>query len=184
MPYLPPLFPKARARQKTARMLYDSVMLHSRNPIFYTQYKVPDSFDGRFELVALHVGLLINRLKTEGVEGTKLAQALFDVMFLNLELACREMGIGDLSVPRHMKRMMNGLNGRAKAYDTDELADPITRNIYGTILEIAPETIKHMVLYVKDLKINLAAQSAQDIQSGIINFEFKEVYDDEKKYSA
>lgn len=145
---------------------------------------MPDTFDGRYEIVALHVALIINRLKQDGADGAKLAQALFDTMFLNLELACREMGIGDLSVPRHMKRMMTGLHGRAHAYQNDNLDDAIIRNIYGTIPDMDKQTVSAMRAYIEQLQNKLEQCKIDDIKTIIENFVCNGVNNEQEKQSA
>lgn len=93
--------------------------------------------DGRFDLVCFHVALLLNRFKDFGAEGGRQAQALFDHMFKQMELTLREIGVGDLGVPKHMQKMMKAFNGRAQAYETafakrdaEALHLAVFRNIY------------------------------------------------------
>ncbi len=166
MPYFPPIFPKARARKKIAKRLFDQILEYSRAPYFYTKLSVPDTFDGRFDLLTLFACLLTERLGGEGREGAKLSQALFDELFLNLELACREIGIGDLGVPRHMQRMMKAFNGRLNAYQSDDLKSSLRRNLYGTVDEVDDQIISEMENFVIQLKADLRAQNFDDVQSG------------------
>ena len=90
-------------------------MAQARQPVFYESYGVPDSVDGRFEMIALHCYLLMRRLQAAGDKA--LSQKLFDIFFVSMDQSLREMGVGDLAVPKHMKRMMNGFNGRADGYE-------------------------------------------------------------------
>jgi cytochrome b pre-mRNA-processing protein 3 len=101
------LFRRNRHRE-TALRLYQSIVDQARNPVFFTYFGVPDTFDGRFELVALHGFLVFNRLKAEGDKAADLAQELFDVMFTDFDRSLREMGVGDLGVGRHIKTMAQG----------------------------------------------------------------------------
>ncbi len=169
MPYFPPIFPWSRARQKTAKQLFNQLLAYSREPRFYTDLAVPDTFDGRFELLTLFVALLSSRLSTEGRNGAKLSQALFDEMFLNVELGCREVGIGDLGVPRHMQRMMKAFNGRLNAYQSDDIKGALQRNLYGTVNDIDEHILNAMTEFVIQIKSNLNAQSFNDLNSGILN---------------
>lgn len=169
MPYFPPIFPWSRARQKTAKQLFNQLLAYSREPRFYTDLAVPDTFDGRFELLTLFVALLSSRLSTEGRNGAKLSQALFDEMFLNVELGCREVGIGDLGVPRHMQRMMKAFNGRLNAYQSDDIKGALQRNLYGTVNDIDERILNAMTEFVIQIKSNLNAQSFNDLNSGILN---------------
>ena len=170
MVYIPPLTPWGRARQKAAHRLYQACMTESRNPVFYQDYGVPDTLDGRFDLLSLFVALVMNRLKAEGRDGAKLSQSLFDEMFLNVELSCREMGIGDLSVPRHMKRMMAAFNGRLMAYGEHEVGDALRRNLFGTCESVNETHVMQMKNFIESAKQNLAAQSFDDLKTGQINF--------------
>jgi cytochrome b pre-mRNA-processing protein 3 len=97
----------------------------------------------------------MHRLNAAGEE--KQAQALFDVFFKNIDKNLREMGIGDLGVPKHMKRMMQGFNGRANEYekavaenDHASLQQAVIRNIYGTVENPDPEVVALMALYIQE----------------------------------
>ncbi len=121
-----------------ARLLYQEIVAQSHQPTFYQDLSVPDSVDGRFELIALHCYIVIHRLNQAGA--SRQAQALFDVFFINMDQSLREMGIGDVGVPKHMKRMMQGFNGRMQNYensiadsDREALKQALIRNLYGTI---------------------------------------------------
>ena len=108
---------EARARRDSARLLYAAVVARAREPVFYTRFRVPDSLDGRFDMIALHAFLVLRRLKEEGADGAALGQALFDVIFSDMDRSLREMGAGDLGVGRRVKRMARGFYGRIAAYD-------------------------------------------------------------------
>jgi len=128
-------FQDRKTRKDAAVRLYDAVVAQSRLPVFYERLGVADTIDGRFDLIILHVFLMVNRLGELGPEGRKLAQALFDRMFKTMEPSLREMGIGDLGIPKHMKKMMKAFNGRLHIYHDAfeagaDLQDAIARNIY------------------------------------------------------
>lgn len=141
-------------KKKEACQLYDKAVGHARQPVFYREYGVPDSVDGRFEMISLHTALLIRSLQKADKE--KIAQALFDVMFINMDKSLREMGVGDLGVPKHMKRMMKGFKGRAMHYidaidqeNDDDLKDAVKRNIYGTLDEIDDTNVNAIAGYIR-----------------------------------
>jgi cytochrome b pre-mRNA-processing protein 3 len=105
--------------------------------LLYTQLGVPDTLDGRFDLVALHTFLLIQRLTREPAPGEALAQAVFDAMFSDMDINLREMGVGDLSVGKRVKAMWEAFHGRASAYalalaagDDAALEAALVRNIW------------------------------------------------------
>lgn len=107
----------------------------SRQPVFYTRFAVPDTIDGRYDLLCLMLGLFLFRIQQ--IDG-ELAQAVFDRAFKDVERGLREAGVGDLSVPKHMKRMLAAFYGRAASYyealeqqQTEGLAVILTRNLYN-----------------------------------------------------
>ncbi len=171
-----PITPAGRARQKTARQLYTACVEQSRRPEFYLGMAVPDTFDGRFELTSLHAGMVVNRLAGQGPQGLKLAQSLFDVMFLSMELNIREIGVGDLAVPRHIKRMMTALKGRAMTYKTalaqglQETAEALARNLYGTAERPSEDVLQRAAMYMAELERLLAAQDFSEFTAGRVTF--------------
>jgi len=123
---------KAKTIQKeNAFALYKASVAQSRQPIFYSQYGVADTLEGRFEVLCLHGSLVIEWLYHHKQED--LAQKFFDIMFRDIDLNLREAGVGDLAVPKRIKKMMRGLKGRAFAYRegvlSGTLSDTITRNL-------------------------------------------------------
>ena len=115
--------------------LYNALMRLARSPVFYNRFMVPDTVDGRYDLMCLMLGLFLFR--TQQIQ-PETAQALFDHAFKDVERGLREAGIGDLSVPKHMKKMLAAFYGRAAAYyealeqqDTAGLAIVVTRNLYN-----------------------------------------------------
>src|SRR5687767_10591046 len=104
-------------RAQTAAALYAAAVAQARQPAFYVALGVPDTLEGRFELIVLHVHLLCRRLGALGESGAALAQALFDCMFRDMDRNLRELGVGDPSLPRRIKAMLEAYYGRIKAYD-------------------------------------------------------------------
>ena len=98
--------------------LYGAAVAAAREPFLYTGLGVPDTLDGRFDMVALHAFLLIQRLKREPSPGPGLAQAVFDAMFSDMDINLREMGVGDLSVGRKVRVMWEAFHGRSAVYAT------------------------------------------------------------------
>jgi cytochrome b pre-mRNA-processing protein 3 len=116
--------------------LYGMIVAQARSAVFYTGYGVPDTVQGRFELIVLHLVLLLNRLGRESEAG----QRLFDVFCRDLDDNLREMGVGDLAVPREMRRFGEAFYGRQAAYraaleaaDERELEKALARNIFGIV---------------------------------------------------
>jgi cytochrome b pre-mRNA-processing protein 3 len=174
------LFAKRNERRETAKKLYQCVLTQARRPQFFLDHGVPDDVNGRFELTVLHAFLVWNRIRSEGKEGAKLAQVLFDAMFVDMERALRLIGVGDLSVPHHMKRMMRGFKGRSIAYreglenpdDPEIMLAALSRNLFGTIEEITDDKdLRWFAAYARAQAGFLARQNWNDIAGGIISFE-------------
>lgn len=160
---------KDRPAQEQAERLYLQVVAQARQPVFYTDYRVPDTVDGRFEMIALHSWLLIQKLHKDNAPNV--AQALFDQMFLDMDRSMREMGIGDLSVPKKMKVMMSAFNGRSQAYakafaEPALLHDTVRRNIYGTLKIMEDATVTAMCEYVKAQKTYVDVQDLPRLLNG------------------
>lgn len=160
-------------RQEKARMLYFAAAQQARQPVFYQEWGVPDTLDGRFEMTALHVFMVMRAVKARGDKGAKaLSQALFDRMFKVTDQAIREMGIGDLSIPRHMKRMMTAFNGRAYSYELalqggQDLREALRRNVFGTVEVPDAAVLDQMEIYVRE---SLSLLDATDVANGQARF--------------
>ncbi|MDQ2861116.1 MAG: ubiquinol-cytochrome C reductase [Pseudomonadota bacterium] len=106
-----------KAERSVARRLYDGAVARARQPALYAQMGAPDTPEGRFEILTLHVILLIDRLRGDTPAASHLRQALFDVYLSDLDGALREMSVGDLAVGKRMKTLGQAFYGRARAYD-------------------------------------------------------------------
>ena len=128
-------------------------------------------------MIVLHTILLVNRLAGEGKQGAKLSQALFDRLFLDMDYSLREQGVGDLSVPRHIKRMMQGFNGRREIYeraltaqDNEVLADALRRNLYATVENPDSNMVNIVVKYMETCRNGLKRHNLKDFMSGRLSF--------------
>jgi cytochrome b pre-mRNA-processing protein 3 len=164
-------------RERQAATLYQSIVARSRATEFYDRYGVPDNLDGRFEMIALHTFLVLNRLKRENPAAAPLAQALYDAFFLDMDESLREMGAGDLGVGKKVKRMAEAFSGRIAAYDGglasgsgDALQDALRRNLYGTVNEVDPDTVSAMARYTRHQQDWLGRQAWAEIAKGIVDF--------------
>lgn len=158
-----------------AERAYRAVVEQARHPAFYTSLGVPDTLDGRFELICLHAFLYLHRLRTERPRAAAVSQAFFDVMFGDMDRGLREMGTGDLSVGRQVKRMAQGFYGRIQAYQDgiadagSALRDALARNVFGTVAETAAP-IDAMADYVRNAADRLAGQPATELLAGKVGF--------------
>lgn len=123
------------ARRKTIERLYGAIVAQSRSPVFYTDFGVPDTIEGRFDVLVLHMHFVNARLADSGEAGAALGQELLDRFFEDMDASLREIGIGDLSVPKKMRTLAEAYLGRSavygaaiKAEDETALAAAIARN--------------------------------------------------------
>lgn len=168
-----------RARQAAtgpSRALYERIVRQARLPQFYARHGVPDTPLGRFEMIALHAFLVMRRLKRES-EGGAIAQALFDLMFADVDRNLREMGVGDLGVGRRVKALAKGFYGCVRAYESaldnhgagESLAAALARNLYaGAVREAdGPEAVAD---YMRREDRALATARADDVLAGRVTF--------------
>jgi cytochrome b pre-mRNA-processing protein 3 len=166
---------KRRATSDAARALYSRAVEQARNPIFYARFGVPDSLDGRFDMVTLHVYLILRRLRDEGKRAERLAQRLFDLMFDDMDMSLRELGVGDLGVGRRVKAMAKALYGRIGAYDAGldgddaTLAAALARNLYGTA-SASPSELAALCRYVRREAHRLKSHTFEALSAGRIAF--------------
>lgn len=123
---------------ESAHAVYGSIVAQARQPAFYMGYAVPDTVEGRFEMILLHATLVFARLKDDDVGARILAQEVLDVFFTDMDRSLREMGVGDLSVGKKMKKLGRAYAGRSQAYDRGlaagdaaELAAALKRNVFA-----------------------------------------------------
>ena len=137
----PMLFSFRRRRRDPNRELLDrlhgDIVAAVRRASFYTEYGVADTFEGRFELLALHAGLVLRRLNAAEPPGPAVAQDLVDAIFGHLDSDLREAGVGDITVPKRMKKLAEAFLGRSSAYDLalrqdpEALAAALARNVFA-----------------------------------------------------
>jgi len=161
--------------RKAAELAYGSIVEHAREPGFFIDGGVPDTVDGRFELICLHAFLYLHRLKREQPQAAPLGQRLFDTMFADFDRSLREMGTGDLSVGREIKRMAEAFYGRVAAYesglaDDDSVLKPaLARNLFGTAAP-NPALLDAMAGYVRREAARLNEQGAAELLTGRLSF--------------
>ena len=165
-----------KPRDDRSAEVYARIVAQARRPEFYAG-GVPDSLDGRFEMLALHLFLVLHRLVRERDDPAcaALGQALADRVAADLDANLREMGAGDLGVGRRVKRMAGALYGRIAAYGAAldageaELRQAIRRNLFGTA-EPAEEGVVAMARYVLAGQALLAQRSAAELTQGAVEF--------------
>lgn len=118
--------------------LYGTIVAQARSKAFYRDYGVPDTVDGRLDMIVLHLVLVLRWLSRGQVALPPVGQALFDRFCQDIDDNFREMGVGDLAVPKEMRKVAEAFYGRAKAYeaafagvDAQALAASVARNVFG-----------------------------------------------------
>lgn len=134
---LPRLF-RQRPAYEAGAALYRAAAAAAREPAFYRDAHAPDTVEGRFELYMVHVILIAMRLRGQGRRAAETSQVMFDAFLRGLDDAMREMGVGDLSVGKKMRRLGEAFYGRAKRYDeligdAAELRAMVRRTLYADV---------------------------------------------------
>lgn len=157
-------------------LLYGALVRQARSPVFYTHMGVPDTAEGRFEMVAIHVHLALRRLRAGGEAGKELGQKLFDVLFDDMDQTLREMGVGDLSVGKKIKALASSFYGRMRVYD-EGLADmdggKLEAALKRNVLPESPQAgvdASALAAYVRQAEAELAAQPLDDMLAGRVSF--------------
>ena len=154
--------------QAEARALFRQIAERARHPTFYTLYGVPDTIDGRFEMLCLHAYAAFHGLKGKGGDADALSQAVYDAMFVDLDGSLRELGVADLGVGRRIKTMTEALNGRIQAYDRgfaaggDALEQAVRRNVYGTA-NPSDDQMRWMAAYLRSIRPVFVEASLDDL---------------------
>ena len=147
-------------------------MRHARFPVYFGKLGAPDTPEGRFEILALHVGLAVRRLCSLGEEGQQTAQALFDLMVADLDSNMRELGVGDLSVGKQVKRLARQFYARLaalnEAFDDgrDDILVPMLQTNVVTVSPSAPKQAEALADIVIALKKALDRHGPADLMAG------------------
>jgi cytochrome b pre-mRNA-processing protein 3 len=154
--------------RKASDMLLAGTIARARRPVFYEKLGVPDTIDGRFDLLVLHAWLVLDRLAQQ--EADALSQSLVDGLFVQFDEALREQGAGDMGMGRRMTKMADAFFGRLKAYreaaDEKALADAIVRNLYrGDAGKVEQATA--LAIYAASVRERL---SQADLSTGTPDF--------------
>ena len=163
--------PRAPSRG-TIEAIYGTIVTQAREPLFYRDLGVPDTVNGRFDLLVLHLWMVLRRLRPTP-DGKDLSQALFDRFCDDMDANLREMGVGDLTVPKRMQAFGEAFYGRVAAYDVafaageEPLAQALAKNILnGEQLEKA----RRLALYAGAAVVALAEFDEAALRSGSWNF--------------
>lgn len=156
--------------------LYGAIVAQARQPDFYARLSVPDTVEGRFDMIVLHMVLIFHRLKDAGPTVAERTQAVFDLFLSDMDRSLREMGIGDLSVPKKMKKLAAAFYGRLAGYtraldagDTAALAETLARVFHEGTPPVADDP-ERLARYMTTAFADLARQTPDDILAGRIDW--------------
>ena len=150
---------------------YDEIVKQSRRPELMTNFHVADNIDGRFDLLCLHMCLVLKRLKKKPELTRQYSQDLFDFMFLDMDQSLREMGVGDLSVGNRVKEMGKAFLGRLQVYESvidakdDKLQEALIRNVYRGNTDFS-EYAERLASYARQIDKQLADTPIKSIMEG------------------
>ena len=166
---------RPNSSDRSIRDLYGAIVAQARCPTFYCDYGVPDTVQGRFDLIVVHLVLLIGRLGQDGDGGRGIGQRLFDVFCRDLDANLREMGVGDLAVPKRMRRFGEAFYGRQAAYlaafaaaDAQALEKALQRNIFAGA-EISRGALR-LAGYMRAARHQIEGQDERALLRGEVGF--------------
>ena len=162
-------------RNDSIASLYGTIVAQARAPVFYQIYRVPDTVNGRLEMIMLHAVLFLGRLEGEAAPIRRLGQGLFDAFCRDMDASLREMGVGDLAVPRRMRDIGEAFYGRQAAYraalaapDEHPLAAALARNVFAGAS--AADGVGRLAAYVRAAVREVATQDAEAFRRAQIGF--------------
>lgn len=169
-------------KQDTIHALYGAIVAQARLPAFYRSYGVLDSVNGRLELILIHTFLFFRRTRAGVKDMRRIGQDVFDLFLDDMDANLREMGVGDLAVPKHMQRIGEAFYGRAAAYDAaldaeDDaaLAQALMRNVFGGDPQQG-ERAQRLAGYISAAVAQLALADDADLAQGRVGFPDPETF--------
>ena len=170
-----PLFRRNPRQDTTISTLYGTIVAQARLPCFYRDYVVPDTINGRFDLIVLHLAVVLDRLAADP-KLRELGQSLFDRFCRDMDHNLREMGVGDLSVPKEMQRMGEAFYGRAQAYRAalvdprqETLVEALKRNVYGNTPSVRSAPYR-LAAYMREAVLGVGAQRPAELLAGTLRW--------------
>jgi cytochrome b pre-mRNA-processing protein 3 len=175
---------RRNSQVRTIHALYGTIVAQARSVAFYADYRVPDTVEGRFDLIVLHLVLLLHRLDRRAEGGRGLGQELFDAFCRDLDANLREMGVGDLAVPKRMQAFAEAFYGRQAAYlaaldaaDQRVFETALARNIFAAGNDAGAAQLAR---YARAAVIRLDAQDDGALLRGEVVFPSPEAFVQER----
>jgi cytochrome b pre-mRNA-processing protein 3 len=175
---------QSSAARTNAEKLYGAIVAQARLPQFYARLGVPDSLEGRFVILQIHLFAVLHRLKHDGAEARAIAQELVDLFTKDMETVLREQGVGDLSIPKKVRTVSAATQAFVltleRAYQAG--CGPVLRQAIAEALpeetDGSPDTAAALAHYLEQVVTYLAAQPIETMVAG--SLQFPEVGTDDK----
>lgn len=162
-------FLKKKPDRKAISALYTAIVAQSRQPGFYAQWGVPDTVTGRFDMISLHMALVFRRLRRDEPRTVPFAQSLFDYFFKDMDRSLRELGAGDLAVPKKIEKMgslffglLTTLNAALDGDDAAALTQMLQRNV---LQDGSDDQLAALADYVRAQDSALAGLSSDEVMA-------------------
>ena len=163
--------------RRTGRQLYERIVAQARAEVFYRDLGVADTIEGRFELIVLHMVLVLRRLKREADLGQRLGQIVMEHLIADMDDALRQIGIGDMGVPRRVQRAAAALEERSRDYaaamQSGDLTQAVLRHVYGAAKAPTPDVARHaerLAQYVRESATGLDEAGRDAVVQGPLPF--------------
>ena len=164
-----------RSKDPHADEIYGAIVAHARLPVFYQGFGVPDTLEGRFVVLSLHLFAVLHRLKDGSVDAASTAQALADRFTADMETVLRELGVGDLKIPKEVRKLTASGAGLLQSYETALASgnDALEATIAGALPgdeASARAASTRLTSYVKAVLYDLESEPLQDLCAGMLRF--------------
>ena len=168
------LFGKKNGNRRIVEKQYATLTKAARHPYLYETLDVPDTVMGRFEMLSAVLILYFRRTRASGTSGQEIAQEIVDAFFEDVDHSIRELGVGDVGVPKRMKKFAGMFYGRLESYasaldssDHDGLAAALRRNIYPAATDDAP-SMTGLAGYLFAVEKAMVAVGEDEIETGAL----------------
>ena len=164
-----------RSKEPHADKLYGAIMAQARLPVLYQRLGAPDTLEGRFVVLTLHLFAVLHRLKNGGPQAAEMAQALADLFTADMETVLREVGVGDMSIPKKVRKLIASGAGLLQSYEEayacggERLQETIAEALPGDE-DAARAAGAQLTPYLEEVLRELETQSVQDLCVGTLRF--------------
>lgn len=158
------LMGRKRRERVDARGIYNKLMAQSRIPAFFGEAKMPDTYEGRIELLTFHMSFIMTALRAHGEQGSKLSQALYDEMVDDFDISLREESLTDSGVRRRIKPIVRLFYARLKAFTENAGPEPLQSALKeGELGEASEEFVTKLAAYGTAFSETLSERSLGDL---------------------